>query len=363
MEVPFQARREKITARVIEAEVDAVWITGLVNVRYLTGFTGSYGQLLITPTEAFFFTDGRYEEQAQSEVKGCEVHVFKNQTFADIFSSEITKRGWKSIGYETRHLTCEALHKQRGLVDKGIRWKPVPGWTEELRVFKDPIEIDLLQQSSQVVDKVFEELLPFIQEGVTEQGVLRRMMNLFWEAGAKGPSFDPIVLFGSRTSLPHGQPNDTVLHEGDWVLLDFGAYYKGYCSDCTRTFFYGTPDSLQRERHHLVMSAYRAGLAAAHPGMACCDVDAAARRIFEQAGLGEAFLHGLGHGVGLEIHEGPRVAKPSREVLQEGMVVTIEPGIYLPGWGGIRLENAVVITDGGAEPLTFCDMSIDPWPK
>jgi Xaa-Pro aminopeptidase len=363
MEVPFQERREKIAARVSEAEVDAAWITGLVNVRYLTGFTGSFGQLLVTPTEVLFFTDGRYEEQAHNEVSGCQVHVFKNQTFGDVFSQEITQRGWKSIGYETRHLTCDALQKQRSLADDGVKWKPVSGWTEELRVFKDASEIEFLKQSSQIVDKVFEELLPSIKEGVTEQDVLRKMMNLFWEAGAKGPSFDPIVLFGSRTSLPHGQPSDAVLREGNWVLLDFGAYYKGYCSDCTRTFFYGSPDSLQRERHHLVMTAYRTGLTAARPGMACCDVDAAARKVFEQAGLGEAFLHGLGHGVGLEIHEGPRVARPSRELLYEGMAVTIEPGIYLPGWGGIRLENAVVITADGAEPFTFCDMSIDPWQK
>ncbi len=362
MEAPFQARREKIAARVLEAEIDAAWITGLVNVRYLTGFTGSYGQLLVTPTESFFFTDGRYEEQAQTEVHGCEVHVFKNQPFTEVFSHEIALHKWKKLGYETRHLTCEALRKQRGIVDGVVKWKPVGGWTEELRVIKDPSEIALIKQSSQIVDTVFAELLLSIKEGVTERTILRKMMNLFWEAGAKGPSFDPIVLFGARTSLPHGQPGDTVLQEGSWILIDFGAYYEGYCSDCTRTFFYGDPDSRQRERHHLVMSAYRAGVTAARPGMACCDVDATARKVFEQAGLGEAFLHGLGHGVGLEIHEGPRVSKPSHEILSEGMVVTIEPGIYLPGWGGIRLENAIVITNDGAEPLTFCDMSIHPWP-
>lgn len=362
MEAPFQERREKIATRVTETEVDATWITELVNVRYLTGFTGSYGQLVVTPTEAFFFTDGRYEEQAANEVCGCEVHVFKNQPFPEILAQEITRHGWKSIGYETRHLTCDGLQKQRGLVDGNIKWKPVTGWTEELRVFKDEVEIALLKRSSQIVDQVFAELLPFIKEGVTERQILQKMMNLFWEAGAKGPSFDPIVLFGPRTSLPHGQPGDTVLHEGNWVLLDFGAYYEGYCSDCTRTFYYGTPDSTHRERHHLVMRAYQAGLKAAHPGVACCDVDAAARKVFEQAGLGEAFLHGLGHGVGLEIHEGPRLSKPSHELLQEGMVVTIEPGIYLPGWGGIRLENAVVIAEDGAEPLTHCNMSIHPWP-
>ncbi len=363
MEVPFQSRRDKIAARVKEAKVDAAWITGLVNIRYLTGFTGSYAQLVITPESAFFYSDGRYEEQAQYEVSGCEVQIFKNRTFADVFAQDIGLHGWKSIGYENRHLTCEVFQKQKGLVDRGVKWKPLGGWTEELRVFKDPTEIHFLKQSSLIVDHVFNELLPSIHEGVTEREILRTMMNLFWEAGAKGPSFDPIVLFGSRTSLPHGQPGDTVLREGNWVLLDFGAYHDGYCSDCTRTFFYGSPDSLQRERHHLVMSAYQEGLTAARPGMVCCDVDAAARKVFEQAGLGEAFLHGLGHGVGLEIHEGPRVSRPSREVLQEGMVVTIEPGIYLPGWGGIRLENAVVITSDGAEPLTFCDMSIDPWHK
>jgi Xaa-Pro aminopeptidase/Xaa-Pro dipeptidase len=360
MQPPHSNRRAKLTERLAETELDALWVTGLVNIRYLTGFTGSYAQLVITRAGSLFVTDGRYQEQVQSEVEGCEVRIFKNQTWPEIFAEEIRARGWKTIGYEARHLTCESFHKQRTLLDEGIKWRAVPGWVEDLRVVKDKIEIEALQRSSDVVDRVFESLLPEFREGVTEKDILRRMMNRFWEFGAKGPSFDPIILFGARSSLPHGQPGDTALCKGDWVLLDFGAVVEGYCSDCTRTFVFGEPDSLQRARHELVMEAHRAGASAARVGVPCNEVDSAARKVLEEGGMGDAFIHGLGHGVGLEIHEAPRVAQPSKEVLQAGMVVTIEPGIYVPGWGGIRIENAVVVTEGAAQPLTRSEMGLQP---
>ena len=234
---------------------------------------------------------------------------------------------------------------------------------EDLRIEKDETEVEALRRSSRVVDRVFEALLPGLIEGVTEREILRRMMNLLWEHGARGPSFDPIVLFGARSSLPHGQPGETPLRDGDWALLDFGAVVEGYCSDCTRTFVFGQADELQKERHRLVADAHAAGIEAAQPGTPCKEVDQAARNVLKNAGLEESFIHGLGHGVGLEIHEAPKLSATSEETLAEGMVVTIEPGIYLPGWGGIRIEDAVVVRSDGAEKLTACDRSIAPFTK
>jgi Xaa-Pro aminopeptidase len=369
MELAYTARRQRLADRLTKTGVDVAWITGLVNVRYLTGFTGSYAQLLITPEGALFFSDGRYVEQAGNEVSECEIHIFKNTTFAKVLAQLVHTRGWRIIGYEARHLTCESLHKHRiemrasvpNEKHVAVKWKALPPWVEEQRIIKDQEEIALLKKSSRLIDEAFTQLLPSFQEGVTEREISRRLMNLFWEAGAKGPSFDPIVLFGPRSSLPHGQPSDQSLTRNSWILIDFGALLEGYCSDCTRTFFYGKADSLHRERHHLVMEAYQAGFEKIRPGIPCHEVDRTARQVIETAGLGETFMHGLGHGVGLEIHEAPRLAGSCQEILHENMVVTVEPGIYLAGWGGIRLENAVVVTQDGAEPLTHSAMGIDPW--
>lgn len=356
----FAGRRQRIIEKIREQNLDAAWITGLCNVRYLTGFTGSYGQLLLSRDEQIFVTDGRYREQSSLEVQGCQIHILQNTSFPLLLSEFICEKGWKQIGYEANHLTCESLDKQAALNDT-TSWEPLAGWVENLRRVKDETEIRLLEDSSKIIDQVYPKLLEEIREGVTERQILQRLMCLLWDCGAKGPSFDPIILFGARTSLPHGQPSDCPLQKNSWVLIDFGADYCGYCSDCTRTFFYGEPGELERERHHLVMRAYQEALNQARAGAECAKVDAAAREVLAHAGLGEAFMHGLGHGVGVEIHEAPRLGPTSTDTLEAGMVVTIEPGIYLAGWGGIRLENAVVITRDGARPLTSCDMSIEPY--
>lgn len=356
----FAERRQKIAEKLKQENLDAVWITGLFNVRYLTGFSGSYGQVLISKDEQIFITDGRYREQSAAEVQGCSIHILQNTSFLQLFTEIIREKDWKTIVYEANHLTCENLNKQAEL-NQEVTWTPTVGWVENLRRVKDEEEIQLLGEASQIVDLVFPKLLDEFREGVTERQILQRLMCLLWDHGAKGPSFDPIVLFGARASLPHGQPGDYPLQRDSWVLIDFGAIYKGYCSDCTRTFFFGEPGGLERERHHLVMLAYQKALERAHPGVECKQVDDAAREVLVSAGLGEAFMHGLGHGVGVEIHEAPRLAPTSTDILESGMVVTIEPGIYLAGWGGIRLENAVLITPDGARPLTSCDMSINPY--
>jgi Xaa-Pro dipeptidase len=362
VESVYAARAGRLVDRLRSEEVDLLWVSNLPNIRYLTGFTGSSAQLLVTPKESIFITDGRYREQVQSEVQGCRIRVFTKGFWTDVLNEEAGGASWKRVAYEGDHTSCNGLTKVQALpaLRGDFEWFPTLGWVENLRLQKDETEIEALRRSSQVVDRVFEALLPEFRAGVTERQVLRKMMNLLWEHGATGPSFDPIVLFGARSSLPHGKPGDGVLAEGDWVLLDFGAVVEGYCSDCTRTFVFGKADKEQRERHAWVARAQEAGVAAAQPGTPCKEVDEAARKVLTDAGLGDAFIHGLGHGVGLEIHEGPRLASTSPDTLQEGMVVTIEPGVYLPGWGGIRIEDAVVVRSGVGEKLTSCDRSIDP---
>lgn len=356
----YADRRIRLVEAVRESSTEAFWVTNLVNVRYLTGFTGSYAQLLITPEETIFFTDGRYEEQAAEQVSGCTVNIFKNVGWPDVFKEEVTGRGWTEIGFEPKHLTIETLERQKALVGESVRWTPQPAWVESLRLVKDEYEIEVMRQSSAIVDEVFPVLVDSLREGITEKQVLHQMLNLFWDHGAKGPSFDPIVLFGARSSLPHGQPGDAELRKGDWVLFDFGALFEGYCSDYTRTFVFGEPTSDQVEKFEAVHSSYRAAFDAVRPGVACKEIDTIARDSLAAAGLGELFIHGLGHGTGLEIHEGPRLAQTSSDTLQSGNVVTIEPGIYIPGWGGIRLENAVVVREDGPEPLTHTPFLIQP---
>lgn len=360
---PFQARRTKITDRLEAEGLDAFWVSNPVNIRYLTGFTGSYAQLVLTPEGACFFTDGRYREQVEQEVSGCMIRVFVGTTWLEVLTEEVLDRGWRRIGFEHAHLTV-SLHDQVRKVrtrEGETEWVPTSGWVEEARTIKDDWEKEALRRSSRIVDRVFPELVRELRVGITERDLLRRMLNLLWEAGASGPSFDPIVLFGARSSLPHGKPGNARLKESDWVLLDFGAVLDGYCSDCTRTFVFGEPDPLQRERHALVHAAQKAGLAAVRAGQSGKEADAAARSVLEEAGLGEAFMHGLGHGVGLEIHEAPRLAASSRDTLPASAAVTVEPGIYIPGWGGIRIEDAVLVGEDGSEPLTFCDHSIAPF--
>ncbi len=360
---PHESRLKNLSEKIAIEGLNALWITNMVNIRYLTGFTGSYAQVVATPHKTYFYTDGRYREQVDQEVSGCEIRVFVGTTWLEVLSEEILDRDWSHIGFEGTHLNVALYEKIQKLKSKSdpVGWKSTSGWVEELRIAKDESEKDALRRSSRVVDQVFDRLVLELREGITEKEILRKMLNHLWEYGATGPSFDPIVLFGARSSLPHGQPSENTLHAGDWVLLDFGAVVDGYCSDCTRTFVFGEPDTIQSERHALIYEAQKAGIAAVRAGASGKGVDAASRRIIEEAGLGDAFMHGLGHGVGLEIHEPPRLASSSKDILQNGAVVTVEPGIYIPGWGGIRIEDAVIVGEESCEPLTSCDHSISPF--
>jgi Xaa-Pro aminopeptidase len=363
---PHETRRQNLINTLSELGLDALWITNLPNIRYLTGFTGSSAQVVLTPDSTLFCTDGRYSEQVENEVQGCRILIQKNQTWSSLMATEIEEQGWYTIGFECDHLTCGLLTKVQKACDSSpskpdLTWKPQSGLVEQLRLCKDPTELTFLEDSARIIDQVYARIPSLLHEGMSEKELERKLINLLWDAGAAATSFDPIVLFGARTSLPHGTAStENRLAANDWILLDFGGMVEGYCSDFTRTFAFGNPDPRLVEMHQLVAQAYQTGLSAIRSGISCREVDAAARSVFDSAGVGPAFLHSLGHGLGLEIHENPRLSPTSEEILAENMVVTVEPGLYVEGLGGVRLENAVRVTRQGALSLTASPLDYHP---
>lgn len=317
---------------------------------YLAGFRGSASALVITQREAVLLCDFRYTEQAREQARGVEVREVTGAL--ETRAGELLKElGAKKPGFDPGVMTVW----QRDTVEAALEGELAPqaGMLARQRMVKSPGEIEKVRAASNLAEGVLFDLLNELGEGITEREVAARFEYEFKLAGATGPSFSPIVLFGTRSSLPHGVPSGRTLQRGDIVLLDFGCVRESYCSDLTRTYVYGTiPGAWFEEIYAVTLEAQLAGLAAIRAGAACRDVDAAARDIIRAAGFGDHFGHGLGHGVGLEIHEAPRLNMQSDTVLEAGMVVTCEPGIYLPGQGGVRIEDLVVVTENGCDVLT-----------
>lgn len=317
---------------------------------YLTGFRGSTSAVIVTQKDAIFLCDFRYTEQAKEQVSEFEVREVTGAL--ETRSGGVLKDlGAKKPAFDPGVMTVW----QRDTVESayGGTLAPQPGLLARLRMVKSPEEIAKVRAASNLAEGVLFDLLNELGEGISEREIAARFEYEFKMAGASGPSFAPIVLFGARSSLPHGVPTGRTLQRGDIVLLDFGCIRESYCSDLTRTYVYGTiPGAWFEEIYSVTLQAQLAGLAAIRPGASCRDVDAAAREIIRAAGYGDYFGHGLGHGVGLEIHEAPRLNMQSDAVLEAGMVVTCEPGIYLPGKGGVRIEDLIAVTEDGCDVLT-----------
>lgn len=317
---------------------------------YLSGFRGSTSAVVVTQREAILLCDFRYTEQAREQVRTMEVREVSGGI--ESRAGELLKAlGVKKPAFDPGVFTVW----QRDTAEEayGAALSPEVGLLTRLRMVKDADEIAKVHAASNLAEGVLFDLLNELGEGITEREVAARFEFEFKMAGASGPSFSPIVLFGSRSSLPHGVPTGRTLQRGDIVLLDFGCVRESYCSDLTRTYAYGTiPGAWFEEIYSVTLQAQLAGLAAIRAGASCRDVDAAARDIIRAAGYADYFGHGLGHGVGLEIHEAPRLNMQSDAVLEAGMVVTCEPGIYLPGKGGVRIEDLVVVTEDGCDVLT-----------
>jgi Xaa-Pro dipeptidase len=351
-------RRTRLASRLAELGADAFLITRLPNVRYLTGFTGSNGQVLLTPDGSAFFTDGRYTEQARHEVPDLE-----RVTYLDGFLEPVVlaagRLGVGRLGFESEGVTFRTYEDLRAAA-KGMELVPVGGEVERQRWVKEADELAALDRAQAATDDAFDAIVGRLRAGVTERELAFELEAEMRRAGAERSAFDTIVAFGQNAAEPHHEPTGRPLSLGDVVKMDFGALVDGYHADMTRTVAFGEPPGELRDVHDLVRTAQQAGIEAVRVGATGAEVDAAARSVIEDAGHGEHFTHGLGHGVGLEIHEGPRLRRGSDDALPAGAVVTVEPGVYLPGVGGVRIEDMVEVTADGRRVLPRAGRGLFP---
>lgn len=345
------SRLKKLFPLFKKAGIDALLVSSWPNVRYLSGFKNDESWALVSPKALVLITDSRYAEQARKEARGFEVILRDTKSVTEIVSDFARKQKVKKIGFESSivtHSFFSALAKRVGR-DKVV---PTANLVEGLRIVKDPEEISLLRRSAQIAVKGFHYVKQVARVGMKEREAQGRLEYYTKTLGSTKPSFDIIIAAGARSSMPHCQTNETRMKNNDIVLVDMGVLYDGYCSDLTRCFFLGKMSPLHKKIHAIVWEAQRAGIKKAAPGVSCREVDEASRSIIRKHGYGGLFGHSTGHGVGLEVHEAPGVSSHSNVVLEPGMVITVEPGIYLPGKFGVRIEDMVLITDRGNEVLT-----------
>ncbi|WP_317891248.1 M24 family metallopeptidase [Paenibacillus oceani] len=343
-------RLARLRALMQERRLEALFVTGSHNRHYLSGFTGSSGYLLITADKAYLLTDFRYMTQAADQAKGFEIveHAPKvGETVRQLLDSLRIQE----VGFEQQHVTYASYTVYAA--DLGpIKLVPAEPLVELLRMVKDQSELAVMQEAAELADKTFEHVLTTLKPGITENDVALTIEFYMRQHGAASVSFETIVASGERSALPHGKASGRVLRSGEFVKMDFGAYYKGYCSDITRTVMLGKPTEKHRELYDIVLEAQMHTLEHIRPGMTGKAADALARDVIRKCGYGDHFGHGTGHGLGMEVHEAPRLSMLSDTVLKPGMTVTVEPGIYLPGFGGVRIEDDVVVTDSGVRRLT-----------
>ncbi len=340
---------EGIRERLLQDSLEAFLVSKGENIRYLSGFTGSSAFILVGHGTSFFITDPRYEEQASQEVSsGFDLVVLRP---GERLSDFIKAKGWTSLAVEDSLSLAQYHALQEGLEGK-VTLKVWKGVVEMMRRVKEPWEVEEIKGAVALAQDAYYSVGEMVRPGTVERDLALELEFTMRRRGAEGVAFPFIVASGPRSAMPHGEASERVMEEGDLVVLDFGAKWKGYHSDMTRTFVLGFWKDWAREIYRVVLEAQEAALEAIRPGVMARDVDAVARGIIEEAGYGEYFGHGLGHGVGLEIHEAPALAPTSRDVLEVGVVFTVEPGIYIPGKGGVRIEDLVYLGDHGPELLT-----------
>jgi Xaa-Pro aminopeptidase len=340
---------EKLRASFSAHGIDGMLITSQFNRRYVSGFSGSSGVVLISADRAQFITDFRYIEQAAKECQGYEI-VKHTGTMPEEVAKQAKELGIQKLGFEEEHLTFSSYNVYKKEVNCEL--VPVSGVIEKLRLIKTDAEIKILKVAADIADAAFKHILDFLSPGRTELEVSNELEFFMRKAGAVSSSFDIIVASGYRSALPHGVASDKVIEKGDFVTLDFGAYYQGYVSDITRTVAVGEPEEKLKEIYAIVLEAQLRGMNGIKPGMTGKEADALTRDYITEKGYGEYFGHSTGHGIGLEVHEGPALSFRSDLVLEPGMLVTVEPGIYIPGFGGVRIEDDTLITKEHNEALT-----------
>jgi Xaa-Pro aminopeptidase len=344
-------RAERLVTLLPDAGIDLLLVSDLVNVKYLSGYTGSNGLVLVGPRTRTFITDFRYVEQAADEVHPS---FERRQATLDLVDAiaDALPSGQLRLGFEDTHVSVRQHARLRELLGPNVELVPAASLVERLRAVKEPEEIARIRAATVLADAAFERL---VQEGLvgrTEREVAIALEHDMRERGAQRPAFETIVAAGAHGALPHAQPRDVPVRAGELVVIDWGAELDGYCSDCTRTVATGDVGEDVRSTYELVLAAQLAGVRAVKAGSGCREVDAVARAVIEAGGHGQRFGHGLGHGVGIEIHEGPRLSQRSEDRLRAGNVVTVEPGVYVPGRFGVRIEDLVAVTDDGCDVLT-----------
>jgi Xaa-Pro aminopeptidase len=341
------ARADRLVELLAERELDSLLVTDLVNIRYLTGFTGTNGACIVSPEERLFFTDFRYVEQARREVPDFD----RIQAGRDMLD-EAAKRLRGRAGFDDDHLSVAAHSGVAEHVPDGVELVPAGGLVERLRAVKDESEVAAMAAAAELSTAAYESIRERGLAGRTEREAALGLVRLMEDAGAEVPSFPPIVAAGAQGALPHAVPGDFDIPRDTLVVIDIGAMVDGYCSDCTRTFATGSLPDDTLELYELVRRAQGEALPAAKAGTECKAVDKVARDIIDAAGHEEHFGHGLGHGVGLQVHEGPRLGKTAEGSLETGNAVTVEPGVYLPGNVGVRIEDLVIVSNGEPRILT-----------
>ncbi len=344
----YEGRRCRLRDLIAEGP-RACLITNLTNIRYLCGFTGSAAALVVTADDAVLITDSRYELQAAEEAPECRLHIAPR--LLDGVLAVVRAAGARTLGFEAEQVTVR-LHEQLTAGLPGVMLDATAGLVEGLRMTKEPGEIERIAEAAELTDATFDHLCHIMRPGLPERQLLLETEVFMRQQGADGPAFPPIIAAGPRGALPHANPSERPLQAGDLVVVDIGARLAGYCSDLTRTVAIGRAADWQREIYRVCHAAQAAALAALRPGRPCAEVDTTARAVIEQAGYGERFGHGLGHSLGLETHEGPRLSRLEERSIAPGMVLTVEPGIYLPDRGGVRIEDLVEITADGHRLLS-----------
>ena len=341
-------RQSNLKNVLAEKGLDGILITNLTNIRYISGFTGSAASCLITMDGQYFISDGRYIEQSKSQVKGFKRFIGMEPHLAQMKNNNLVVDGLK-LAFEGDHMSHTQFENMENIFPE-INWENTSMILEDLASVKDKYELDCLRTAVEVTDVVYEEILPMLRPGYTEKQVANTMVSKY-RAYAEGEAYSPIVATGPNGALPHAVPTDREFQKGDFIVIDAAAKYAGYHADMTRTPVVGKATDKHIEIYAIVKEAQQRGCDTAKAGVPCKEVDAATREYIKDMGYGDYYTHGTGHGLGLEIHTSPRFSPQSNQILEKNNVMTIEPGIYLSGWGGVRIEDDVIIGDGGCEIL------------
>ena len=342
-------RIEKVREKLSSNNIDGFISFKRENIRYLTGFSGSTAVAILTENVAFFLTDFRYKTQAEEEVNSSfEIRECKKNI--DSVSKIVSSLNLKKIGFES-HLPYSTYNELQGKLNS-TPLIPIKNMVEDVRMLKEPLEIEFIRKAIGIIERAFKTIKKIVKAGSEENEIAIEMEYQLRKEGAEGIPFDIIVASGERGALPHGVASNKIIKDNELVILDFGSRYNGYNSDCTRTLSSSRLDERQKDIYSIVLDAQRETIKSIKPGLKASEIDSKARRFIKDAGYGEKFGHSTGHGVGLEVHENPKIAEGQDDMIKEGMVFTIEPGIYIHGWGGVRIEDMILVTKEGCEVLT-----------